>query len=178
MTTTVRRTHFKVGRNRGLTTLQQRFEFRGGGVDASALADVLMTAPLTREGSIFGDRPGVEGTGSEGSRSMAGFSPAPGFRFDVDLSRTGEASFVVRFSQPARRVPYLQGELLWNFLDDGTGAMFDEQINTSPAEEQGADPLWGRRPSLRRWLFFRLGHKQVMAKAAKNIATIVGGRTQ
>ena len=71
-------------------------------------------------------------------------------------------------------MPYLQGSFVWAVSDAGDGAVFDEQINTERALQVAAEPLTGPRPSLRRWLFFRAGHKQVMAKATANLATLVG----
>jgi len=173
MTTVVRRTAHELGRSEGHTTLEQRFRFEGEGANAEAIGQLLLQAPLIGDASVFGGRPGEEGTRTEQSRSLRGFSPAPGFRFDVDLTRRGEGEFFVRFSQPERRAPYLQGDLLWLIADEDDGTVFDEQINTDRALKIVSEPLGGLQPSLRRWLFFRLGHKQVMDGATRNIATLL-----
>lgn len=170
------RTHFELGSRAGVTTLEQQFRFDGEGADAASIAGLLLTAPLTGAASVFGDRPGEEGPRTESSRSLRGFSPAPGFRFDVDLTLRGAGAFVVRFSQPGRDAPYLQGHLLWTISNDGDGALFYEQINTEKALEVASEPLSGPRPSLRRWLFFRAGHKQVMARATNNLAVLLGSQ--
>ncbi len=173
--TVVRRTAYVHSHWQGRDTLEQRFRFGGDGVDADAIAEVLLTAPLIGEDSVFGSRPGEEGSRTDRSRSLRGFSPAPGFRFDVDLTQR-EGGFLVRFSQADRTVPYLQGDLLWIISDEAEGAVLDEQINTERALEAVAEPLGGPRRSLRRWLFFRLGHKQVMRGAAGNIAALLDRR--
>lgn len=172
MTAGVRRVAFVHSYRRGRGTLEQRYQFEGDGADAEAITDVLLTAPLTGENSVFGARPGQEGSGADRSRNLRGFSPAPGFRFDVDLT-TGASGFVVRFSQPDLNVPYLQGDLLWIIGDNAGGAMLDEQINTERALQDVSEPLGGSRASLRRWLFFRVGHKQVMQRATRNIAALL-----
>jgi len=172
--TMVQRTHHALGSHQGLTTLEQRFRFGGEGATAAAIADVLLAAPLTGGESVFGDRPGEPGPRTNSSRTLRGFSPAPGFRFDVDLTHRDAGVFVVRFSQPGRNVPYLHGELVWTVYDDDNGnAVFDEQINTAEALELVGEPLSGPRPSLRRWLFFRVGHKQVMTRATNNMAALL-----
>jgi hypothetical protein len=145
-------------------------------VDAGALAGVLLTAPLTGNDSIFGNRPGSEVDRTERSRRLREFSPAPGFRFDVDLMQGEDGEFIVSFSQPDRRTPYLQGDVLWSMSDEADGAVFDEQINTGRALQTVDQPLSGPRPSARRWLFFRVGHKQVMDTATGNIATLLSRR--
>ena len=127
---------------------------------AAAIGDLLRTAPLTGAESIFGNRAGDEIAPAGGTRRLAGFSPAPGFRFDVDLEARPDDAFVVRFSQPQRRTPYLAGEFLWTLRDDPDGALFDEQINTAEALRVVARPLGGERPSPRRWLFFRTAVKK------------------
>ena len=171
---TVERTHHRLGTRNGLTTLEQRFRFTAR-VDAGAVADVLAGAPLIGANAIFGRRPGTEEP-SRQPRTVRGFSPAPGFRFDVELTRASDAVFLVRFTQPDRRVSYLQGEFVWAIGDEPGGAVLDEQINTQRALEIVDEPLSGARPSLRRWLFFRAGHRRVMAGAAKNIAELLHGR--
>ncbi len=160
------------GSHEGRTTLEQQFRFEGA--SAGALVDVLLSAPLVGAGSVFGTRPGREEARNGEGRRLRGFSPAPGFRFDVDLTRW-DGGFMVRFSQPARRVPYLQGGLLWALRDVEGGVVLDEQINTEAALVAGAQPLGGPRPSLRRWLFFRAGHPQVMKRATRNLAALVAG---
>lgn len=172
MAIVVRRTAHDRGRRQGRDTLVQRFVFEGDGVRAASITDVLLAAPLTGEGSVFGSRPGSEVDRVDGSRILRGFSPAPGFRFDVELSQRGGDELLVRFTQPDRNVPYLQGDLIWTLRDEPEGAVLEEQINTDRALEVVSDPLGGPRPSLRRWLFFRMGHKQVMARATSNIAAL------
>lgn len=171
---TVERTHHALGTRDGLTTLEQRFRFTGDGASAAAIARVLLSAPLTGADSIFGDRPGKEELRTDTSRSLRGFSPAPGFRFDVDLAQVADGVFRVRFSQPDRAAPYLQGDVVWRVTDEGDGAVLVEDINTERALQVGDEPLSGARPSLRRWLFFRAGHRQVMDRATGNIAALLG----
>ncbi len=168
---TVRRLAMRHGSHRGRRTLEQRFLFDGA--SAAVLAGLLSTAPLTGDGSIFGTRPGEE-EATEGGRRLRGFSPVPGFRFDVDLKPLEDGVFVVRFSQPGRRAPYLQGELTWTLRDVPDGAVLDEQINTEHALAVVAEPLGGPRPSLRRLLFFRMGHQRVMDGATGNLAALHG----
>lgn len=160
-------------RKHGRDVLEQRFLFEGANASASAISRILLTAPLVGERSVFGDRPGEESGKSDRSRTMRGFSPAPGFSFDVDLTPIDDEAFIVRFSQPRRRVPYLQGEFLWTVTDEQGGAVLDEQINTDRALEAVGEPLDGPRFSFRRWLFFRVGHRQVMANATRNIAALI-----
>ncbi len=166
---TVRLLGSEHGRYRGRPTLAQRFMFDGAG--AAVLAGVLLSAPLTGDGSIFGARPGTE-EAREGGRRLRGFSPAPGFRFDVELTPREDGLFVVRFTQPGRSTPYLRGELTWTFRDVPGGAVLDEQINTEHALAVVAEPLGGPRPSLRRRLFFKVGHRRVMQAATQNLATL------
>ena len=170
MAISVQRTHYSHRRSGGHDQLEQRFRFTG--VTAAAVSQLLMTAPLVGEESVFGGRPGVEVEGRAGSRRLSGFSPAPGFRFDVDLTERA-GGFVVHFSQPDRAVPYLQGDLVWDISQDGDGVVFDEQINTAAALEAVDERLHGPRPSLRRWAFFRVGHKQVMRGAVTNMASLL-----
>jgi hypothetical protein len=174
MTIDVSRVAHELIRHQGRDALAQRFLFAGA--RAAAVADVLLAALLAGDSSVFGNRPGVEIERSDTSRRMRGFSPAPGFRFDVELTHRGEDGFAVRFSQPDRRVPYLRGDLLWTITDEADGAVLDEQINTERALQSLDAPLGGDRPSLRRWLFFRVGHRQVMLGATKNIAAILPTR--
>lgn len=170
---TVVRTKHLLGRRQGLTTLEQRFRFGGEGANAAAVASVLLTAPLIGGDSVFGERPGEEGPRTDSSRTLGGFSPAPGFRFDVTLAQQEMGVFLVRFSQPDRKVPYLQGEVVWIIADEGDGAAFDEQINTESAFQVANEPLRGPGPSLRRWLFFQVGHKNVMNRATNRIAVLI-----
>ncbi len=174
--TTVVRTHHVIGSRQGLTTLEQRFRFEGDGANPAAIVGILLTAPLTGDDSVFGNRPGNEGPRGDSSRTLRGFSPAPGFRFDVDLAQQDDGVFLVRFSQPDRKAPYLQGDLVWRVVDEGDGTVLDEEINTERAFEVASEPLSGPRPSLRRWLFFRVGHKQVMSRATNNIAVLLNGQ--
>lgn len=175
METIVRRMAYVHGSRQGRDTLEQRFRFEGQAVNAAAIADVLLNAPLIGDGSVFGSRPGEETRRTADSRSVSGFSPAPGFRFDVDITHRDDA-FHVRFAQPDRTAPYLQGDLLWIISDEPDGAVLNEQINTQRALEIVDEPLGGDRPSLRRWLFFRIGHKQVMTGATRNIGTLLDRR--
>lgn len=169
---TVARTRHTLATSRGLTTLEQ--EFRFADADAAGISAVLRTSPLVGSASIFGDRPGVEGPRTDTTRELLGFSPAPGFRFDVAMTERDEGVLLLRFSQPDRSVPYLQGDFLWTVTDTRGGAVLAEDINTDRALEIGEAPLDGPKPSLRRWLFFRLGHGQVMRRATHNIAELVG----
>jgi hypothetical protein len=166
----VRRTRHVLAKRDAYDTLEQRFRFEAEGATAAAIIGVLLTAPLLGEASVFGSRPGTEGDRTDDARTLKGFSPAPGFRFDVDLTHEGEGTFIVRFSQPDRAVPYLEGGFVWTVGDGPSGAVFDEQINTEQAMEMVDTPLGGDRASLRRWLFFRVGHQQVMRGATRNIA--------
>jgi len=171
----VRRVAYVHGSRQGRDTLEQRFRFEGQAANAAAVADVLLNEPMTGDDSVFGSRPGKETRRTEESWSISGFSPAPGFRFDVDIThRNGD--FHVRFTQPDRSAPYLQGDLLWVISDEPDGAILDEQINTQRALDVVAEPLGGDRPSLRRWLFFRIGHKQVMQGATRNIGALLDRR--
>lgn len=175
------RTRHAIGRSDGLTTLVQTFRFPGA-VTASAIGGVLRTAPLVGPASvpsIFGDRPGEEeraaAGGESGARRLRRFSPAPGFRFDVELTERAPGVFVASFSQDDRRTPYLVGDAIW-FVNDGPdgsgGAVFEEEINTERALAHGASPLTGPKPSLRRWLFFRVGHSKVMTDATRRVAAL------
>lgn len=170
----VERTRYVRGSAGDLTTLEQRFRFTGDGASSAAIARVLLTAPLTGVNSIFGDRPGEESERTDVKRTLRAFSPAPGFRFDVDLVRVNQGAFRVRFSQPDRDVPYLHGTLVWTVEDEDDGAILLEEINTERALMVADEPVRGSRRSLRRWLFFRAGHKQVMSRATSNIAALLG----
>lgn len=185
MDTGVRRTRHDRGRRGDETSLAQTFEFPDG-ITASAISDVLRSAPLVGADSVFGERPGDEhgrdgphdsptrSSSTPSSRRLSGFSPAPGFTFDVDLAEREPDVFVVSFSQPDRATPYLAGDAVWIVADGPASARacLDEEINTERAGSFGADPLTGSRPSLRRWLFFRIGHAQVMRDATTRIASL------
>lgn len=171
---TVTRTHHELGKRRGATTLRQVFRFEGKRLTPARIGDILMTAPLTGVESIFGERPGREAERpSATARVLNGFSPVAGFKFDVRLERQAEGVFLVHFSQPGRRVPYLHGDIAWTIAEQHNGAQFEEEINTEHAMEVASEPLGGARPSIRRWLFFRAGHKQVMNGATNNIARLL-----
>lgn len=158
------------GKRAGLFTLEQRFWIEGARADR--VATILWNEPLIGARSILGDRPGARSREEGGRRIVEGFSPVPGFRFDVILERRERLVYVVRFGQPEREVPYLKGECAWLLSDGEHGALFDEQINTDRAMEHIREPLTGPRPSLRRWLFFRVGHLLVMDQALRNIAAL------
>ena len=110
----VHRTHHEIASHGGLTTLVQHFRFEGA--SASEVAGVLATAPLVGPDSVFGDRPGSDG-GPGSARRLTGFSPVPGFRFDVHMVELEPGVLRVRFSQPERAAPYLDGDLLWSVVD-------------------------------------------------------------
>lgn len=180
MDTGVRRTRHDRGRSGDEASLAQTFEFPDD-IASSAICDVLGSAPLVGADSIFGERPGEEheddtahDARARSSRRLSGFSPAPGFTFDVALADREPGVFLVSFSQPDRATPYLAGDAVWIVTDGqaGAGARLDEEINTERAASFGADPLTGPRPSLRRWLFFRIGHAQVMRDATTRIASL------
>lgn len=170
--TTVSRTAHALSTVEDLTILEQTFRFRGDAT-AGLAADVLMSAPLTGADSVFGERPGQEGPRTGTSRTVRGFSPAPGFTFDVELRRADATTFVVTFTQPDRSTPYLSGDFLWSFRDTADGVELHEQINTEEALRVVDRPLTGDGPSLRRWIFFRVGHGQVMAAATRNLAALL-----
>ena len=170
--TTVAQTLHRRGRRDGLTTLEQHFQFQG--TTAASIGRVLSGSPLVGVDSIFGSRPGTEGTTATGARTLTGFSPAPGFRFDVEMSQARTGVFLVRFTQAKRQSPYLEGDLVWTIADGADGVDFVEQINTEAAMTVASRPLDGPRPSVRRWLFVLIGHKQVMIGATRNIASLVG----
>jgi hypothetical protein len=63
-------------------------------------------------------------------------------------------------------------------VEDGAdGAVLSEHINTERAFQVAKEPLRGSRPSLRRRLFFRVGHKRVMSEATNNIAALLDRET-
>lgn len=169
----VQRTRHHIGRDGDETALAQRFLFEGT-VTAEAIGEVLRSSPLVGPDSVFGARSGEEVGSDTATRSLRGFSPAPGFTFDVELTERDGLVFIASFSQPGRRTPFLQGDAVWLLSDAANGAVFEEEINTDRAREHGAAPLTGPRPSLRRWLFFRVGHARVMRDATTRIARLVG----
>lgn len=100
-----------------------------------------------------------------------------GFRFDVTVEHgRSEREILITFSQP-EEPRYLVGQALWVLRDDPSGAVLEEEINTARALEAGASPLSGPRPSLRRWMFFRVGHKAVMEEIVRNIASLIPSAT-
>lgn len=172
MAPAARRTRHELGRHRGETTLVQTFLFDDG-VTAASIGEVLRSAPLVGPDSIFGERPGSEEAArDEVGRRLRGFSPVPGFRFDVELAEPVEGVFVASFAQPDLRSPYLEGDAVWIVSDGADGAVFEEEINTERALTIGSSPLTGPKRSLRRWLFFRVGHSRVMADATRRIAIL------
>lgn len=181
--TTVKRTHSVVGTRDTLTTLEQRFRFEGRGITARGFADLLLAAPLVGPGSVFGNKKGQEDKDArtEKLRILRGFSPAPFFTFDLKIQRIddsvkGSPTFLVRFSQPDAFVPCVLGGCIWIFRDEGVRAgvvVLDEQINTEKAAEVGAEPLTGESFSLRRALFFRIGHPKVMVQVTENLAALL-----
>ena len=159
-----------IGRREGHTTLSQTFFFERA--SAEALAEALWEKPLIGSHSVFGPQKRAEVGRDDERRTLRDFSPAPGFLFDVVMIRKGN-DFVVQFSQPRRDVPILAGEILWSFRDVEGGAVLQEEINTELASEHVSHPLSGPKPSVRRWVFFRVGHAQVMKNATRNLAGLV-----
>ncbi len=170
---TVNRIHHERNTFRGHPTLVQRFLFSGDGASATAVAGLLEAAPLVGPASLFGSRPGSEESAATGERRLCGFSPVPGFRFDVAMRRHEGNRFLVRISQDERTSPYLEGDLLWRIDDATEGVVFEEQINTQVALDNDAELLTGAPRSLRRWLFFRLGHERVMWDLTANLAALL-----
>ena len=161
----------RLGRDRGLVTLQQCYRFAA--IPAARLAETLWTAPLIGAGSLFGAQPNAHVEDGPNERVVHDFAPAPGFRFDVAMRRPEPLVFIVALTQPRRPAPYLDGELLWQMADDPAGALFAEHINTAQAQAAGARALAGAARSLRRWLFFRVGHPQVMRQLMDRMATLL-----
>lgn len=168
---TVRRRLTRHGHRDGRPTLEQRFRFEGATLER--LEAALWSVPMLGPDSVFGKRPGARSHDEDGRRTVHDFSPVPGFRFDVELQHRDAHLCVVRFAQPDRTVPFLAGELVWLLSGDDSGAWLDEEINTPRAQEHGAEPLTGPRPSLRRWLFFRVGHAKVMDLAMGNLGRLL-----
>lgn len=164
-----------------MRTLSQTFTFPGA--SHVELADVLATAPLIGDGSIFGRRT-ASSTRSEGdSRHVHGFQPVPGpvaiLVFDVALRQERSdhrTAVTVEFTQPDRRRPYLAGKFVWllGATPDGSGAVLQEEINTPTALDIVDTPLHGSTPSLRRWLFFAGGHQRLMKEAMDNVRALLG----
>lgn len=154
--------------------------FRFAGATKEELADVLSTAPLLGDRSIFGSRR-VESTSTEdGARRAIGFEPVaiPLLRFDVGIQRHdagSEIRFIVEFSQPGQRRPYLVGQFVWLLGEDsGPTAVLREEINTATALEIVDTPLHGAPLSFRRWLFFSGGHQRLMKVVAANLRSLMG----
>lgn len=160
----------RIARHGGLYTLSQSFRFSG--LNSHDIATTILTKLLVGEESLLGNRPGTEVAAPEGERHLRDFSPTPGFRFDVHLRHADASLFVVQFSQPSLDTPYLSGELIWTLEDESQGSLFSEEINTPRTLDHLHHPLSGRRHSIRRWLFFRVGHPQVMNRLAINIARL------
>jgi hypothetical protein len=171
--TTVRRTGSpKIGERKGLVTLSQRFLFERTSVEQ--LIKTIWARPLVGDGSIFGHM-AREGQDTPKGRLARDFRPAPTFCFDVRIRREGDAMFMVNFSQPGREVPYLEGDALWSLYDSptGEGALLVEHINDATALDKRCLPLTGKKPSLRRWLFFKFGHANAMDNIMKRIAAFI-----
>lgn len=85
--------------------LTQTFRFPGGSKDR--LAEVLATAPLVGENSIFGSRTARSTSTDSGIRQAIGFEPAPIplLRFDVMLEQQvvdDRTVVILTFEQPDR----------------------------------------------------------------------------
>ena len=162
-------------RANGLVVYQQQFRFPGRTADE--LASALTTAPLIGASSVFGERSGATVVDLPGTdeapltRTVHNFPPAPGFRFDVTICPVEDRLFTVTFAQPDRTSPYLSGVLLWLLEDSDGGALLTEDINTERSLEFGP-PVTGTGFSVRRWLFFTVGHKKVMDLAMDNLARL------
>ncbi len=161
--------------------LAQSFQFPGA--SGAQLADILATAPLVGQDSIFGNRK-VKSTSTDvGVRRALGFEPAPIplLRFDVEirLQDTDSGTLaIVEFDQPQRRRPYLEGQFVWQ-LEDGpdTTAVLREEINTPAALGIVNRPLHGSALSFRRWLFFAGGHQRLMKDLANNLRDLLAAQT-
>lgn len=160
--------------------LAQTFLFPGA--SAERLAQVLASAPLVGERSIFGPRNVSSTSSDDGVRRAVGFEPAPFalMRFDVELRQRDHERgtlVLVEISQPQRRRPYLAGQFTWLLTDSTDAAVLQEEINTPAALEIVSRPLDGSRPSLRRWLFFAVGHRQVMREVATNLRALLASES-
>lgn len=161
-----------------MRTLAQSFRFPGASKDR--LAEILATAPLVGENSIFGNRK-VESTSTDAEvRRAIGFEPAPIplLRFDVEIRQqvndSGITLVVLNFDQPHRRRPYLAGQFVWQLEDEpDTAAVLREEINTPTALSIVTRPLHGSPMSFRRWLFFAGGHQRLMKDVAANLRDLL-----
>lgn len=153
--------------------------FRFPGVSAERLANLLATAPIVGEGSIFGERKVASTDTVDGVRRASGFEPAPIplLRFDVELRQErleSETRVWIEFSQPDRKRPYIAGQFIWLLSDDIDGAaVLREEINTREALSVVSRPLDGPRPSFRRWLFFAGGHQRLMKDVEGNLRALL-----
>ncbi|MDH3682133.1 MAG: hypothetical protein OEV40_19540 [Acidimicrobiia bacterium] len=152
--------------------------FRFPGATEKQLAHVLATAPLVGAASIFGKRTVAATTTEADVRKAIGFEPAPMplLRFDVEMRQQVADSgtlVIVEISQPGRRRPYLAGQFVWQLTDDADAAVLQEEINTPTALAIVSRPLDGSGPSLRRWLFFVVGHERVMRDVAANLRALL-----
>lgn len=161
--------------------LTQTFRFREATKDR--LAEILATAPLVGENSIFGNRR-VGSTSTEaGIRQAIGFEPAPIplLRFDVKLQQqvTDDLiTVILDFEQPGRVRPYLAGQFVWLLSDEpGPTAVLREEINTPAALSIVEQPLHGSPMSFRRWLFFAGGHQRLMKDATDNLEHLLKADT-
>lgn len=190
---TVERTRSVIGSRQDLasitdiTTLELQFRFEGKGVTGRNLSYLLLNAPLIGPDSLLGDVAGNEDeeARTDKSRTVRGLSQVPFFSMDVEFMRVdngvdGSPTFLVRFSQPDAWIPSMTGDALWTFKDEAhsggrlTGTTFlNEEINTARAGEAGAELLTGRPLSLHRALFFRVGHPNLMARVAENLAVLL-----
>lgn len=158
--------------------LTQTFRFPGASKDR--LAEILATAPLLGEDSIFGDRRVRSTSTDTGVRQAIGFEPAPIplLRFDVKLRQqvTDDdlTTVILDFDQPGRSRPYLTGQFLWLLTDEpGTTAVLQEEINTPTALNVVDRPLHGAPLSFRRWLFFAGGHQRLMKDVTANLKLLL-----
>ena len=127
----------ETGRADDLRTLSEQFLFPGASSDR--LAKLLWEAPLIGDDSIFGEHPEARAEDATDVRHVSSFSPAPGFRFDVEMRRHDAGTFLMGFRQPTRIRPYLSGDFVWFVTQSQEGALFDEQINTARALEVAAN---------------------------------------
>ena len=162
-----------------MRTLRQTFRFAS--VSARDLAEVLATAPLVGNDSIFGHR-SVASTWTEaGVRHLKGFQPVPVpvplLRFDIRIQQRAAASavlVVMEFLQPECDRPYLSGQFIWVLEDEPDGtAVWREEINTPAALAVVSHPLHGASPSLRRWMFFAGGHQRLMKEVVANVRSLL-----
>lgn len=162
------------GKKDGKPSLVQKFTFSS--TTGAAVAFTLLNKPFTGKESLFGPTPGSETpTEAKNERHMKDFSPVPGFVFDVHFEQKTPSVFIVTFSQPKRKKAFLKGQAVWTITEGENGTvLLDEQVNTDVSVEHGAEPLVGEGGwSLRRSLFFKVGHKQVMTNLTTNIAKLL-----